>query len=158
MNRDFKRKRASLGEKIPGFAGYDGEQTLETDLLLRRHLAAEMEKVRDRLADFAAGLPLEGAAREPLGQALRMTAFLKEELAPHPPEGLGAAPAAPEEERLLDFDLALLEKVAGLHTPLDRMEAAGKREELLRALALYEEGLAEVEELFEKRREVLKDA
>jgi hypothetical protein len=156
MKRALRHKTAKLGEHIPGFVGYETGYTPETDLLLRRHLAAEIEKVRDRLADFLASRKIVGAARENFAQALRTAAFLKETLTPRPGQEEGAKPVSPrEEERLLDFDLALLEKVAGLNTPLDMMEAVGETAELLRALALFEEGLAEVDDLFRKRREIL---
>ena len=156
MTREPQPKKEKVQEHIPGFAGYGAPHTPETDFLLRRHLAGQVETVRDRLADFIAAQKTEGKIADSLAQALRTTAFLKDELTPNPQEEVPAAPLAPlDEERLLDFDLALLEKVAGLNTPLDMLEAAGNPEKLRRALALYEEGVAEVDEVFQKRRDVL---
>lgn len=157
MKRDLIHKTEKLGEHIPGFVGYGGAHYLETDLLLRRHLSGEVEKVRDRLADLLVNRKPGGAAGEALAQVLRNTALLKEALTLHP---LGEkAPRSfshRDEERLLDFDLALLEKVAGLYTPLEGLEAAGETEDLLRAMALFEEGLAEVARLVRKRRGILR--
>ena len=70
------------------------------------------------------------------------------------PASSGLAPA--EEERLLDFDLVLLDKVAALHSPLDLMEAAVSPEATAETLEVFDEGLAEVDDLFQARRRMLK--
>lgn len=156
MKFDLKAKTESLKERIPGFAGYRAVHHLEADLLLRRFLAGEVEKVRDRLADFIAAGGFSEELREKLGLSLRSTAFLKAEVTPGAAaEGELEHLAPVDEERLLDFDLALEEKVAGLHSLLDAMEAAEEPEGLVRALELFDEGLAEVDDLFRLRREVL---
>lgn len=156
MKRDLGHKRARMGEHVPGFVGYSDVDHFETDLLLRRHLAAEVEKVRDRLAEFIAAGQFPAPAREKLALCLRTTAFLKDEMTPSvdeekPPPSLSER----DEERLLDFDLALLEKIAALNSPLDMMEAASGTRELLEAAGLFDEGLAEVDDLYRQRRQVL---
>jgi hypothetical protein len=156
MKSDLGHKKAKMGEHVPGFAGYGAVSYLETDLLLRRHLAAEVEKVRDRLADFIAGGQFSDPVREKLAMCLRTAAFLKDELTPSADEQiLPPFLSERDEERLLDFDLALLEKVASLHTPLDMMEAASASRELLEAADLFDEGLAEVDDLYRQRRRIL---
>jgi hypothetical protein len=155
-NDQLGHKRAKMGEHVPGFAGYSAINYLETDLLLRRHLAGEVEKIRDRLADFLASGRFSEQVREKLAMCLRTAAYLKDELVPSPDEDRGMDTlSAREEERLLDFDLALMEKVASLNSPLDMMEAAPGTRELLEAADLFDEGLAEVDDLFRQRRQLL---
>jgi hypothetical protein len=155
-NDRLGHKRAKMGEHVPGFSGYSAVNYLETDLLLRRHLAGEVEKIRDRLADFLASGQFSVHVREKLAMCLRTAAYLKDELVPSPDEDRRLDTlSARDEERLLDFDLALLEKVASLHSPLDMMEAAPGTRELLEAADLFDEGLAEVDDLFRERRRIL---
>lgn len=159
MKLDREHKAQKLGDRIPGFVGYGGIHHAETDLLLRRYLANKIGEVRDRLADFIAAGRHPQELREKLAFSLKTAAFLKDEVTPRAGEG----PAAPgltavEEERLLDFDLVLLDKVAALHSQLDLMEAAAAPEAIAEALDLFDEGLAEVDDLFQERRQVLKGA
>jgi hypothetical protein len=155
MKLDREQKKARMGDHIPGFPGYRNINPGETDLQLRRLLAGEMEKVRDRLAEFIAGADL-GDLQERFALALRITAALKADFWPR-----GKRPAVRreiphlDEERLLDLDLALLEKIAALHTPLDRLEATGSPAELEKALEWLREGLMELGELFRQRGEIL---
>lgn len=159
MRLDLKEKIERLGEHIPAFAGYSAVHHLQADLLLRRFLAGEVEKVRDRLAGFIAAGAFPGELRERLGLSLRSTAFLKAEVTPGtaevPAEGVIAAA---DEERLLDFDLALEEKVAALYSLLDALEAAADPAAAGRTLEFYDEGLAEVDDLFRLRRRLLEGA
>jgi hypothetical protein len=156
MKLSLRHKIDQLGIHIPGFKGYSVISCLETDLLLRKYLAGEIEKVRDRLADFIAGRHLTGEIQEKIAESLRTTAYLKDELVLKSDEERVEKPVpAQSEERLLDFDLALLEKLEGLHTPLDCMEKADSLDQLDRVLFLFDEGLAEVDDLFQLRRKVL---
>jgi hypothetical protein len=156
MKLDLRAKTQKLAERIPGFSGYRAVHHLEADWLLRRFLAAEVEKVRDRLADFLAAGDFPADLREKLALSLRTMAFLKDEVAPRADEARRQETLSLlEEERLLDFDLALEEKVAALHTPLDALEAAGDPDELALAAGLFDEGLAEVDDLFRLRCRVL---
>ena len=155
MKLDREQKKARLGEHIPGFPGYRNINTGETDLQLRRLLTGEMEKVRDRLAEFIAGAEL-GELHERFAIALRITAALKADFWPRGKRpSLRREVPLQEEERLLDLDLALLEKVAALHTPIDRLEGAGSVTELENALEQLREGLAEIGDLFRQRGEIL---
>jgi hypothetical protein len=159
MKLDREHKTQKLGSHIPGFVGYGAVHHVETDLLLRRHLANKIGEVRDRLADFIAAGQYPEELRQKLAFSLRTAAFLKEEVTP----ASGEVPAGPgltqqDEERLLDFDLVLLDKVAALHSQLDLMEAVPSPEAMAEALEIFDEGLAEVDDLFQERRQVLKGA
>jgi hypothetical protein len=159
MKLDREHKTQKLGTHIPGFVGYGAVHHVETDLLLRRYLATKIGEVRDRLADFIAAGRYPEELRQKLAFSLRTAAFLKEEVAP----AVGGVPAGTgltlqDEERLLDFDLVLLDKVAALHSQLDLMEAVPSPEAIAEALEIFDEGLAEVDDLFQGRRQVLKGA
>jgi hypothetical protein len=113
--------------------------------------------VRDRLADFMAAGRHPEELREKLACSLKTTAFLKDEVTPVAGESPAAAGLAPvDEERLLDFDLVLLDKVAALHSQVDLMEAAASPEALAAALEIFDEGLAETDDIFQARRLLLK--
>lgn len=159
MKLDREHKTQKLGTHIPGFVGYGAVHHVETDLLLRRYLANKIGEVRDRLADFIAAGHYPEELRQKLAFSLRTAAFLKEEVTPASSE----VPPVPgltqlDEERLLDFDLVLLDKVAALHSQLDLMEAVPSSEAMAEALDIFDEGLAEVDDLFQARRQVLKGA
>lgn len=155
MKTDREQKRARLGQHLPDFPGYSALNLGETDLQLRRLLAGEMEKVRDRLADCIAGGRV-GHLRGEFAEALRASARLKERFLPTGEERRQTREiSAGEEERLFDLDLALLERVAALHSPLDRVETAASAADLESSLALFTEGVAEAEELFRRRESLL---
>lgn len=147
-----------LAKRIPGFAGYRTVDYAGADWLLRRFLAAEVEKVRDRLAEFIASGDFPPELEEKLALSLRTTAFLKDELTPRRgEESREEEPLSPdEEERVLDLDLALDEKIAALHTLLDAMEFAPDPAGLARALEVFDEGLAEVDDLYRLRDRVFR--
>lgn len=158
MRDEVRTKMERLAKRIPGFAGYRAVHYSGADWLLRRFLAAEVEKVRDRLAEFIAAGKFSRELTEKLALSLRTTAFLKDELTPGGSEDRREGePLSPgEEERLLDLDLALDEKIAALHTPLDAMESSTDPAGLGLALDLFDEGLAEVDDLFRLRGRVLR--
>lgn len=159
MKLDREHKAQKLGDRIPGFVGYGAIHHVETDLLLRRYLASRIGEARDRLADFIAARSHPEELRQKLAFSLKTTAFLKDEITPVAGEWPAVSGlAATEEERLLDFDLVLLDKVAALHSQLDLMEAAPSPEAITEALDIFDEGLAEVDDLFQERRQVLKGA
>ena len=155
MKLDPQHKAQKLGAHVPGFRGYAPPHAMQTDLLLRRHLVGELGKVRDRLADLIAAHGEGGELHEPLAECLRRLATLKDEIAPvaGPEEKpVGAGPT--DEERLIEFDLLLLDKLAALHTPLDEMEWS-RQEALAQALRSLEEGINQLTVLYRRRREVL---
>jgi hypothetical protein len=157
MKLDPRHKTERLGEHIPGFRGYRSVRRGETDLLLRRYLAAELEKVRDRLADFIVGRETGGELHGKLAATLKTLAFLKAEIATGDDDTGGSLELSLEgEERLLDFDLVLLEKIAGLHTPLEEMEWAKTPAAVERTLDILDEGVAEIDELYRQRRSLLR--
>ena len=157
MRTDTRSKTERFAKRIPGFSGYRAVHFSGADWLLRRFLCAEVEKVRDRLAEFIAGGDFPPEIKDKLGLSLRTVAYLKDELTPGGrEERREVEPLGPdEEERLLDFDLALDEKIAALHTPVDLMESASDSTGLSRTLEMFDEGLAEVDDLFRLRGRVL---
>lgn len=157
MAFNLRQKVEHLGRHIPGFQGYREQRCFETDLLLRRYLKAEVDKVHDRLTDFIAGRSCEAGLGEKLCLSLKTLAFLRDEINPMPAGGaLEVVPAAAKnDELLLDFDLSLMDKVAGLHSPLDRMEQALSEEGITAELDLLDEGVAEADELFRLRSRIL---
>ena len=153
MKLDREHKAQKMGEHIPGFAGYHAVHHFETDLLLRRYLASKLGEVRDRLADFIATGSHPQELREKLACSLKAIALLMAEVSTTGAEvtaGTGLSPV--DEERLLDFDLVLLDKVAALRSQLDLLEAASGQEAIAAALELLAAGLAEVDEIFQARR------
>jgi hypothetical protein len=136
-------KKSKLTEKVAGFVGYAPQHIAQTDWQMRKYLAGELEKVRDRLVHIMVNRSEPDPLQEKFGYSLKTLAYLKEELA----EELSAE----SEDRLLDADLILLEKVEALHTPLDMTEAADSTDRTAEALDLFDEGLAEVDDLFQKR-------
>lgn len=157
MKLDREHKEQKLGTRIPGFVGYGAVRHAETDLLLRRYLANKIGEVRDRLADFIAARNHPQELREKLVCCLKTAAFLKDEVAPVAGEAAAGPGLAPlDEERLLDFDLVLLDRVASLHSQLELMEAAASPETVAIVLEIFDEGLAEVDDVYQARRLLLK--
>jgi hypothetical protein len=155
MKLDREHKAQKMGEHIPGFAGYHAVHHFETDLLLRRYLASKLGEVRDRLADFIATGSHPQELREKLACSLKAIALLMAEVSTTGAEvtaGTGLSPV--DEERLLDFDLVLLDKVAALRSQLDLLEAVASPEAMAEVLDIFDEGLAEVDDLFQERRQV----
>jgi hypothetical protein len=152
MKLDRAQKRARLGEHLPGFPGYDVLNYREMDRQFRRLLAGEVEKVRDRLARLLAG-GVPPPLHAPVAAALRETVALRDRLLPSSTAEDGDGP--PDEERVLDLDLALLDRVAALFSPLDWMEAAVGGAELQAPLNLLREGVRAAADLFEQRARLL---
>ncbi|WP_305044602.1 hypothetical protein [Geoalkalibacter sp.] len=151
MKRDRQGKVEFIGGHIPEFLGYRAIDHGQTDRLLRHYLAGRLAGVRDRLADFIAGLGEEGVRRVELAEALRRLARQRERLLLDSEEK-AAAPAVrlDEDEALLDFDLNLLDKVAALDSALDN-EGALDGHLLLQLLDEYEG-------LLEKRAAIFRQA
>ncbi|MFO7983109.1 MAG: hypothetical protein R6V08_06620 [Desulfuromonadales bacterium] len=159
MTAESETKTDQLAKHIPGFRGYRAVHELETDWLLRRFLGGEVEKVRDRLADFIAASQQPDDLGDRLGRNLRTVARLKNEIAPDKEEKQLREPLSEEkEEQLLDLDIALVDRVAALHTPLDGMELAADPEAMEQAMQQFEEGLKEAADLFSQRQEMLAEA
>lgn len=158
MKRELAVKMKRLLKEISGFAGDDSHYCAETDWQLRKYLAGELEKVRDRLAEIMINRPDPDPLREKFGYSLKTLAYLKAELSPENIEkGLAKGLSLANEEQLLDADLLLLEKVEGLHTPLDSIEVADSLGRIEKALNLFDEGLAEVDDLFQLRRRLFQE-
>lgn len=108
-----------LGEKIPGFRGFqDRELRRDCDRMLREHLALELEGVKAKARERARALTDAGAIAalgpaerldrrlEGLAQAIRFTDYGATGLFDVAKVG------EPELERLYAFDAGLLEEVA----------------------------------------------
>lgn len=158
MRPDLTLKKTKLEKKITGFAGYDSQRCSEADWQLRKHVADELEKVRDRLADIMINRPEHDPLGENFSYSLKTLAYVKAEVSPADIEEIEAKGLSQQdEERLLDADLILLEKVAGLHTPLDLLERTDSQEHTKKALNLFDEGLAEMDDLFQLRCRLYRD-
>ncbi len=158
MKPELAVKKTRLLKKISGFAGYDSHYCSETDWQLRKYLVGELEKVRDRLADIMINRPDPDPLREKFSYSLKTLAYLKAELTPAKnEEGLANGLSPEDEEHLLDADLILLEKVEGLHTPLDLIEVGDSLDRIEEALNFFDEGLAEVDDLFQLRRRLCRE-
>jgi hypothetical protein len=151
-------KKKRLLKKIPGFAGYDSHHCLEMDWLLRKYLDGELERVRDRLTNIMINREYPDPLKEKFSFSLKTLAYLKAELKPEEiREGLAPGFSPEDEEQILDADFFLLEKVEGLNTPLDLIEVAGQPNRIEGALDLFDEGLAEVDDLFQLRRRMFEE-
>jgi hypothetical protein len=151
-------KKTRLLKKIPGFAGYGSRHGQETDWQLRKYLAGELRKVGDRLADIMINRPEPDPLREKFSFSLKTLAYLKVELTPvEVEEGPAKGLSREAEEHLLDADLLLLEKVEALHSLLDLLEAADSPDRTEEALNLFDEGLAEVDDMFQLRRQLFRE-
>jgi len=145
-------KKSKLREKVAGFVGYAPQHIAQTDWQMRKYLAGELEKVRDRLVHIMVNRSAPDPLQEKFGYSLKTLAYLKAELFPDKRgKELAEELSAESEDRLLDADLILLEKVEALHTPLDMTEAADSTDRTAEALDLFDEGLAEVDDFFQKR-------
>jgi hypothetical protein len=155
---ELSEKKMRLLKKIHGFAGYGSRHGQETDWQLRKYLAGELGMVGDRLADIMVNRPDSDPLREKFSFSLKTLAYLKVELTPAEIEKVPAAGFPPEdEERLLDADLLLLEKVECLNSLLDLLEAADSPDRTEEALNLFDEGLAEVDDMFQLRRQLFRE-
>ncbi len=153
MQKDRHPKIDMIGRHIPEFPGYQAINYRETDRQLRHFLQRRLAEVRDRLADFVAGLPEGGAPRRNLGQLLRRLSDLRESLAPDLPQPQRPATPAPDhEEALLDFDLNLLDKSAALAAAVEGLDREGGGPAVQSLLAGL---LDDLEALCAKRKKVL---
>ncbi len=156
MKQGLASRLEALRGIFPYRSGRGGRRVGTTDLLLCRRLGEEVEKVRDRLADLVDARPYGDHFTDKAVLTLHVLDFLREEIQNGALPGEFDAPWSPEiEARLVDFDLVLLEKVAGLNTPLDNLDWARSSWEAEVALSLLDEGVAEVDELYRRLRTAL---
>lgn len=158
MKPELAVKKTRLLKKIPGFAGYGSHHGQETDWQLRKYLTGELGKVGDRLADIMVNRPDSDPLREKFSFSLKTLYYVKVELTPAGiEEGLTTGLSPEDEEHLLEADLLLLEKVESLNSLLDLLEAADSPDRTEEALNLFDEGLAEVDDLFQLRRRLFRE-
>jgi hypothetical protein len=138
MSNGYEEARAQrnflerLGEKIPGYRGFqDRELRRDVDRLQREHLAAELGRLKAALRDRARGYTdagkiaaLNGFDRldrqlDGLSQAIRFSDYGATGL--FDPVKIGEA----ELQRLYEFDLSLLDDLAGLEGEIAALPAPG---------------------------------
>ncbi len=152
-----------LGEKIPGFRGFqDRELRRDVDRLQREHLAAELGRVkgalRERARAFAdrgqigvlAGFDRLDRTLDGLAQSVRFSDYGASGF--FDPVKVGEPALA----RLYEFDLALLDQVAALEREVQALPAPGG-EPVVAPLERLEEGVRDVAERWRRREEVISD-
>ncbi len=147
MKLDLFNKRHMLGRHISGFPESNAIDYCQTDRLLRLHLAEEIALLCEGLTDVSASLGERkvqtlnrlNQLRVQIGEDDWQEEFCKSEFSAH------------DEERLLDFDLVLLERIAGLKSCLSELQSVGGVGEFNALFELFEQGVAEALELMEKR-------
>ena len=149
MRQEIGHKRERLGAHVPGFLGYSAIHYLETDRVLRRHLCALLRDVRDRLAGVLSDWPAAAADRPLLARALRALAALQRNVSAAAGSPAAGPPRGADEERLLDLDLVLLDKVAGLQTPIEALSAGVLTAQ--EGAALVDEAIRELSGLWGRR-------
>lgn len=154
------KKTETLLERIkkglPEFRGYhDREYIADSDRVLRYDIASvldriklELEKVQDLLFE-AWKLPARGRMEElelrveTLAKRLRASSFEREEWPELSEERL---------ETLYEYDLALLDHIEALWSPIDRLASVkGSAEGIVRQISFLNEALDRLEEQYERR-------
>jgi hypothetical protein len=152
-----------LGEKIPGFRGFqDRELRRDVDRLQREHLAAEVGRLESALRERARAFAdrgqlgvLSGFDRldrklDGLAQAVRFSDYGASGF--FDPVKVGEPALA----RLYEFDLALLDEVAAVAGEIEALPAPGG-EPAEPALARLEERVRGLAERWGRREEVVSD-
>ena len=145
-----------LKKGLPEFRGYhDREHIADSDRVLRYDIAAvldriklELEKVQDILFE-AWKLPARGRMEglelrlETLAKRLRASSFESEEMPELSEERL---------ETLYEYDLALLDHIEALWSPIDRLASVkDSAEGIDREISFLNETLDRLEDQYEKR-------
>lgn len=154
------KKTETLLERIkkglPEFRGYhDREYIADSDRVLRYDIASvldriklELEKVQDLLFE-AWKLPARGRMEElelrveTLAKRLRASSFEK-----------GTMPELSEKrlETLYEYDLALLDHIEALWSPIDKLASVkGSAEGIVQQISFLNEALDRLEEQYERR-------
>jgi hypothetical protein len=162
--RDQRNFLERLGEKIPGFRGFqDRELRREVDRLEREHIACELGKIKKTVRSKARDLTDDGQIGalgdldrldrrlDGLSQAIRFTDYGA--------TGLFDAVKIGEAElaRVYDFDLSILADVQVLAESVKAIPT-GKGEDLESALDGALTLTEQLEEKWSGRREVLREA
>lgn len=144
---------------VPDFRGYHSREYIyDSDRVLRHYLATEMERYRRALELIRERMFLEGrlTSRDRLEETiLRMKnleqRFREESYVKGEPEETRELSAL-ELERLYEFDLAILDHIEGLNTPIDKLEELTDSQELFDAeLDFLNEAIDNIEEHLKKR-------
>ena len=146
-----------LKKGLPEFRGYqDKEYIADSDRVLRYDIASvlerlklELEKVQEILFE-AWKLPARGSMEalelriETLAKRLRASSFEREEMPELPEEKL---------ETLYEYDLALLDHIEGLWSPIDKLATLkDSPEEIEEEISFLNHALDRLEEQYDKRQ------
>lgn len=150
-----------LGEKIPGFRGFqDRELRRDVDKLQREHIAGEIGRVKAALRDRARSYTDAGqiAVLGPFDRLDRRLDGLSQSVrfADYGASGLFDAVKIGEAElaRLYEFDLSLLDDVAALKTDVAGIPSPGQADAAA-ALGQVEQRVRAVEEKWRGREQVI---
>lgn len=167
MTQSFEGSRGQrnalerLGEKIPGFRGFqDRELRRDVDRMLRERLASEAAALKGRLRDRAraytdagrigalGGFDRIDRVLDGLSQTIRFSDYGASGLFD------AAKIGEPELERLYQFDLSVFDDLAQLDAEAAALPAPGA-EDPAPVLDRLQQALRQVEEKWRRRREVL---
>jgi hypothetical protein len=153
-----------LGEKIPGYRGFqDRELRREVDKLEREHIANELGRlktvVRDKTRSYTdAGqiAALTGFDRldrqlDGLSQAVRFADYGASGIFDTVKIG------EPELQRLYEFDLSILDDLAGLEADIAAVPAPGGQEAPAAALDRAQQRLRALDDKWRQREQVISD-
>lgn len=155
-----------LGEKIPGFRGFqDRELRRDVDKLQREHLAAEIGRLKAAVRDKARSYTdagqigaLNGFDRldrqlDGLAQSVRFTDYGASGIFDAVKVG------EPELQRLYDFDLSLLEDLAGIEAEIANVPTppAPGGDNPAGALDRVQQGVRALDDKWRQRKQVMSD-
>lgn len=155
-----------LAAKIPGYQGYkEKEMRREADKLLREHLARQFEEQRQRLSELQKQLISSGQIGflDDLENGTMKLQFLIDRLKTASYGYAGFFDAVKVKKKQLDalyeFDNALLDEVPKVAAAINKVSVAiNTREEVAEAIADLVSTIQGVNEVFNKRQDVLLQA
>ncbi len=161
--RERRNALERLGEKIPGFRGFqDRELRRDVDRLQREHLAGEIGRLKGALRERArayadrgqigamSGFDRLDRQLDGLAQSVRFSDYGASGF--FDPVKVGE----PELERLYEFDLALLDELAALARAVEALPAPGG-EPLEAPLERLGEQVRALRERWSRREQVISD-
>jgi len=152
---------------LPEYAGYDKKEYMaDSDRVLRHNLAREMEKFKRELQAVREKFFLEGKLLTTEGLediVLRMERLEGEfgDLKTKTTEDAEVAELSEDDmERLYNYDIALLDLIEALRTPLDKLGAAGGSSMGVQAeeCGVMMEILGRIEKHYEGRRGLISNS
>lgn len=151
-----------LGDKIPGFRGFqDRELRRDVDKLQREHISGEIGRLKNALRDKARAYTDAGqiAMLSPFDRLDRQLDGLSQSVrfADYGASGLFDAVKIGEAElqRLYEFDLSLLEDLAGLRTGVAGLPAPGGQGDAAAALDQVQQQVRALDDKWRGREQVI---